>query len=412
MPGYLDFISVFGTQSRPRDLRFSGFREQTLLSNPPCGPSVPALGRSGRQFQLCYNLKSVSSLSPAGTPTKNKEWSIRQAAFHHQFDIDEGTTLWIVAKGDWEIKERIQDMTGKDGRPEDKSFDKPEECFRSSLAVHLLNSHWSTEDWRWYIQWLEDVVDQEVNEESKCKLGLHMLIHPLRTHIAVWVPRGPGEHQREYLPEDLQTVQDYEDRTNEAIMVSKANADVLTSLRKYYENLLENKAFNLKEACGEDIIQFATQVNNMIYDSKMQIARAKLLVQIIDDRKSLILQHLQSQATEKMETLTRSMHKIGFMSQKEAIAMRIITVVTLIFLPATFVSTFFSTDVVKYQNQNNSGGLSGSFSKTAMLRWLEVALPLTVVTLIVGYICFRWADKHRKREWLPFHELASKSSIT
>jgi len=195
-------------------------------------------------------------------------------------------------------------------------------------------------------------------------------------------------------------------------VVSKANADVLTSLRKYYENLLENKAFNLKDACGEDIIQFATQVNNMIYDSRMQIARAKLLVQIIDDRKSLILQHLQSQATEKMETLTRSMHKIGLMSQKEAIAMRIITVVTLIFLPATFVSTFFSTDVVKYQNQNNGGGLAGSFSQTAMLRWLEVALPLTVVTLIVGYICFRWADKHRKREWLPFHELASKSSIT
>ena len=160
MPEYLDFISVLGTQS----LRFNGFREQTLLSNSARRRSVPALGRSGRQFQLCYNLKTVNCLSPTGTPTKNKEWSIRQAAFHHQFDVDEGTTLWIVTKGDLEIKKRIQDMTGKDGRPEDISFGTPAECFKSSLAVHLLNSHWSTEDWHWYVQWLVDVVDNEVKK--------------------------------------------------------------------------------------------------------------------------------------------------------------------------------------------------------------------------------------------------------
>ena len=51
-----------------------------------------------------------------------------------------------------------------------------------------------------------------------------------------------------------------------------------------------------------------------------------------------VLQHLQSQATEKMEDLTISMGKTGADSQNEAILMRIITVVTLIYLPATFVS--------------------------------------------------------------------------
>ena len=51
-----------------------------------------------------------------------------------------------------------------------------------------------------------------------------------------------------------------------------------------------------------------------------------------------VLSHLQSQATMKMENLTISMHEIGVLAQREAIAMRIITVVTLIYLPATFVS--------------------------------------------------------------------------
>src|SRR4051812_6406937 len=60
MPSYLDFMAVFGRQSDARDLRFSGFREQTLFSNPSLMPSEPGLGRSGVQFQLCYNLKSVT----------------------------------------------------------------------------------------------------------------------------------------------------------------------------------------------------------------------------------------------------------------------------------------------------------------------------------------------------------------
>ena len=51
-----------------------------------------------------------------------------------------------------------------------------------------------------------------------------------------------------------------------------------------------------------------------------------------------MLQHLQTQTTETMERLTLSMHAMGRLSQKETIAMRIITVVTLIYLPATFVS--------------------------------------------------------------------------
>jgi hypothetical protein len=50
------------------------------------------------------------------------------------------------------------------------------------------------------------------------------------------------------------------------------------------------------------------------------------------------MQHLQSQSTERMEILNRNM-------EKEAIVVRIITIVTLIYLPATFVSV--SSQLVK-----------------------------------------------------------------
>jgi len=163
MTGYLDFIFVFGSQTEPREIRFSGFREQTSLSNPARNPILPSLGRSGRLYQLCYNLKAVACLTPADTNTKKAQWEICQAACHHQFDVEEGTTLWIIAKGDRELKDRIQEMTGVHGRAQDRAFDAPLECFRSSLAVHLLQCNWSVEEWRWYIQWLENVTELEVS---------------------------------------------------------------------------------------------------------------------------------------------------------------------------------------------------------------------------------------------------------
>lgn len=162
MTNYLDFISVFGSQSEPRDLRFSGFRELVSLNSRRKAPEIRSLGRSGRQYQLCYNLKGVCCLTPAELRIGKKRWSIRQAAFHHQFDVEEGTTLWIITKGDKDLKDRIEDMTGPQGRPEDQAFGTIDECFKSSLAVHLLQCHWSIEEWRWYIQWLEAVIESEV----------------------------------------------------------------------------------------------------------------------------------------------------------------------------------------------------------------------------------------------------------
>ena len=166
MSEFLDFLSIFGEKNKKneaRDLRYSGFREQTRFKNPVQGCAVPSLGRSGRQFQLCYNLKSVTCKSDPKVTLVNKEWSIRQAAFHHQFDIQEGTTLWIVTQGRKDIKDRVQELTGAKGRPEDRDFSTTAHCFRSSLAVHLLYCHWSTEGWRWYVQWLEEVIEEKVS---------------------------------------------------------------------------------------------------------------------------------------------------------------------------------------------------------------------------------------------------------
>ena len=163
MPRYLEFLFLFGQRSTPQDIRYSGFREQTSLGTPLLGQPIPDLGRSGRHYEVCFNLKTVGTSFPENTPPRNQEWSIRQAAVYHKFDVEYGTTLWVITKGALDLKDAVEDMTGADGRAEDRSFSTPAKSFRSSLSVHTLLAHWATSDWRWYIQWLEETVDQEVN---------------------------------------------------------------------------------------------------------------------------------------------------------------------------------------------------------------------------------------------------------
>ncbi|KAH8887378.1 hypothetical protein GQ53DRAFT_726202 [Thozetella sp. PMI_491] len=365
MPDYLDFMMIFGRQNDARDLRFSGFREQNNLRHATSGHTEAGLARSGRQYQICFNLKGVTLASESMLNPSTSEWSIRQAAIYHRFDVVEGNAVWLVTKGRQDLKDRYKELTGDKARPEDKSFGTVEECFRSSLSALLLFCHWAMEDWHGYIKWLDNTIDAQ-------------------TEMALYGPRGMGHNARAYTGMDIQLLLRWEEQISEAISVLEANVDVMTSLKKFYTGLRTSKEFPLRKSCADDIYDFTKQLENIINNLRMQISRAKPVVKLTLDRTSLVREHLQTQQAERLERLNQNM-------ENEAVVMRIITIVTLIYLPATFVSTFFSTDIIKYQDTDND---AGSFSYIAMIRWLEVTLPLTFLTLVCAWLGKKWAGWH------------------
>ncbi|RKU47531.1 hypothetical protein DL546_005494 [Coniochaeta pulveracea] len=369
MPAYLDFIQVFGQQDEQPDLRFSSFRHQTTIGLSLHHLAVPQLGRSGRQFQMCYNLKNVELKRRDEVNMLLNEWSIRQVAIHHQFDVVEGTTLWILTKGGLDLHGRFKELIGKTARPEDKSFGTVEECFRSSLSAHLLWCYWSMDDWNAYLKWIGAAVSEE-------------------SDLAVLAPTREGSAHKHYRPDDVQSLQRWQERANQATMVLNSNIDIMQSLAAYYTRLTEDKDFELRSRCSDDIQAFLAQIGDIVQNLRTQLGRASDIVKITQDRKELIIQHLQSQSADRMERLNRNM-------ENEAVIVRIMTYIALIYLPATFVSTFFSTDVVKYQNQP---GDEGSFSRLALERWLEVTLPLTLVTVAFAWLWKRLAEKKRDVE--------------
>lgn len=153
---------------------------------------------------------------------------------------------------------------------------------------------------------------------------------------------GHGVYQ--YAVHDMQDVQHYIEKINQATSAMQSNVQILTALCQSYHDIMTKKGLYF-EGAKPAVETFATKINDMVDDLRMRINHSTRLGRTIADRKSLIAHHLQSQTiqeqretTIEMEKLTRSMHEISMHTQREAIAMRIITVITMIFLPATFVS--------------------------------------------------------------------------
>ncbi|KAK0726600.1 hypothetical protein B0T21DRAFT_371892 [Apiosordaria backusii] len=356
MPEYLDFLKSFGLQTAARDLYFSGFRRQIALKKPSAAHNLDALGRSTQQYQIAYSLKGVTAKGEA-------QWSIRNAAIYHQYDVNSDRAVWIVTKGGCDLYESYKELTDSGGRPEDRAFLSADQCFLSSLAPHLLFCRWSVDDWRGYLRWLEDKVEKD-------------------SLLGVLGFREPGQRPKRYQARDVQHMQIWQERASEAVVVLEGNIEVMQSLGQFYQGLAQDDRFP-QRSCAGDIADFVNQLDAMIADLRNGVSRAKALVKTTADRKELIIQHRQNETEERMHRLNKNM-------EEETLVVRIITLVTLVYLPATFVSTLFSTDIIKYQDDAYP---NGKFSEVAMVRWIQVTVPLTIMTLIAAWLGKWWASK-------------------
>lgn len=389
MPAFLDFLFPFGRQEYPQDFHFSGFRHRSHLREVDRGLQIPELGRSGKDLQLCYSLKSVES-------SKSQEewpWSIRQTAIYHSFDFESGRTVWIIVKGNRLMRNRIKQATGPNKRS--CLFDTPSRAFSAALSAHLVYCDWSAENWRWYINFLEEqlqtstrhmlrtsvdrppsppsapempkrvntmplVKRQWTNLSSDIKAPLDKIRRAVtfkqqeKTLPSLEKPQTTSANtphrridQQNFQFSDLQNTQHIEEKANETLLILRMNKKILTELKEYYYSIFgsQHRPEYLKADCEGDISSFKDRVASVINDLQMQESRLEALLQLLADRKALLYGILNYQnvlankylgeksrvSAGKMENMTRQMHKIAVKTEKETVSMRIITLVTLFF---------------------------------------------------------------------------------
>ena len=441
MPEFVDFLFPFGFQSYAQDFYFSGFRQRTHLAKQR-RQNAPSAAPADKRFQLCYNLKSVE-------PSDSDDWSIRHCAVHHSFDLEEVQTDWIIVKGDELMKQRIESATSFRGPHGPSDYKSVSGAFRISLETHLIFCDWSAENWRWYINSLEDRFQKMTRRALSAPI--HVPFPPMATTDRLTLkprtntqktdmskfsifsrtptfvtdkgslkpamkhqpsapqtyenpdtgvsqplppdsdddddddePEGPLKHDdfkvedenRDFSFGKLRKVHNTAEKTNEAILVLKQNVLILAQLRQYYISLSRRKDFpkDLAKSCKDAVDDFKVRIEGLENDMQSQILRLETLQRLLEDRKTLvthigqstksaklrkyqlhsILDYQNTQAnrysTKSMFTMTADMNDIARKTKIETVSMKAITLVTLFFLPGTFISVgriFLSVSLVR-----------------------------------------------------------------
>jgi hypothetical protein len=114
---------------------------------------------------------------------------------------------------------------------------------------------------------------------------------------------------------------------------------------------------------------------------------------------------------ERSNRLTESMEIIAQDTARETVSMRVITIVTLFFLPGTFISvgtplhqlrisltsqTLMSTSIVTFEAGSPSLA-QGSISTGALGFFAAVSVPLMLVTLLAWWVVHWWEGRKEKQ---------------
>ncbi|KAI9709969.1 MAG: hypothetical protein M1820_003047 [Bogoriella megaspora] len=463
MPQFLDFAFSFGQQIYAQDFQYSGFRVERLLSHPGRNLDLNMLGRSGRGFQLCYSLRSAEP-AQAPDPSPVAQWSIRQAAVYHCLDLETDRSFWIMLKANSTVKDRITAATSRASKLRLGELDSPRDSLTESMKIHQIMLEWTMENWRWYVNALEEelqrtrrtlsvrvqkppnplvtnpssiypatpVLSQKtptLNSTSKKSLvsGLVRKINPgtrestMQSFSSIQSPTGPRSQssslpewltQEDFSFQDLQRIQSTEDKVSETLLILQANECVVSELQHFYESLLKDSDESefIGNRCAAAIQQLSQVANDAANELRMQQTRVNTLLRLFSARKSHMygmldyrnmeaskLLAMKAQiSTEKMEGMTEDMHKmtkdmhiIAGKTERETVSMRIVTLVTLLFLPATFTTTLMSTDILQLTS-SGSDSPREAFSLVAFERFLAITLPLTAGTFALWYAVYRW----------------------
>ena len=431
MPEFVDFLFSFGYQSHAQDPYFSSFRQRTCISNSSQTFDIPELAWSGSEIQVCYNLKSAER-----SGSDPNDWSIRHCAVHHTLDVKNVRANWIIVKGNNIMKDRVEQATCGRSRDDLSSFETLDRAFAASLAAHLVFCDWAAEQWRWYINNLEDQFQnvsrrtltapvtlpsspviakdefqmrprtdtQKTNGSVVTRISRTQttltekfsianpkpkspvqrtytdpdsgLSQPLPPHITANNGPGPGpgpqppqptfenSENQDFSFAKLQKIQHIEEKAHGALLILKLNISIIRQLKQYYDTTIKSKHFpqEVVQLCQDDLEQFELRVNGILNDLQMQILRLETLLRLLGDRKTLVSQIIQSVqnvrlkhdqlhsileyhnteinklSTKNMISMTEDMNEIARKTKIETVSMKVITVVTLFFLPGTFIS--------------------------------------------------------------------------
>ncbi|KAK3367593.1 hypothetical protein B0H63DRAFT_489466 [Podospora didyma] len=496
-PSFLDAVHTFGDQADPKDLCLMSFRSHDTLTTPKNRlAAIPKLDRSGREIDVSYLLRAPEIKKDNDWP-----WQIRQAAVYNSFDVITKRSFWCTIKGNDEFNRRIKQSSPYLDIPSDPTDKtRASSYFNASLATHMVYLSWCDENWRQYINDIEDniqgilklarkaPIDDDLEDkgsilaaypkslretktrnstmrsnkenaskaQSKTNTGLSArpsmrkqstleVIAGAQKSLMGYLHLGGAKQKigdleknqggpaastmfvenadensssedlvdkrrvlNEFRFSDVQILYTFSDRIRRAILTLTLNISVLQEMHAYYNRLLtvDIESFrHIKEGSKENLAEFLYEIQSLSKRLETRRTQLECLGTLLTEGNALydgILQYRQLDISQRFqETAQDSAEQMHIMANKtrlETASMHVITVVTMIFLPATFVATFFQSGIFLWNND-----VPEDMSETYRYRgdsfnlFVWISVPMMVATVSVWLGVFLWMKKNMLR---------------
>ena len=368
-PRLKSFVMYFGGREREVEISPPALRFRRLSSDEEA---------SQRGHECIYGLRFMERNGRSNTEKPSRAWSLRQSAIFCRYAPGKDGASWLFITISERMQQRLNSIVTDSVSFND--FDP--------FEVHFLLIDSAISSWR---QYLVDL-SAETDAQSAQLLGTSPSDEgPIDLH--------ESDRRQELLILD--------EKLLNALLATSATADTLSALTSAWKSIAES--FQPPAACYTDLIctSFEDQQRDLrLITSQIENLRSKLagitnlLSSFLDLSSGFSLQNLVKESgkeSEEMRKISERMHRLAEKSTQDAAAVKVLTILTLIYLPITVVSNFFSTSFVETKTSPDGSGNIIVYGDWWILP--AVSIPLTLITIYIWLVWTRIQANPRNQPW-------------
>jgi hypothetical protein len=351
---------------------YMGEREREVEIVPPRlrWRKVPtrSVGENCSTFECMYGLRFVELNGRGNACQPTSRWSFRQTAVYCSFRSAPEDSTWIFVTPSRLAQQRMHDYASC--RHQSSEFDP--------FEIHLLLLDTAMVNWRHYLIDLAAETDQ---------------------HAAQLLGASPDDQGPISMADcgERQALMILDDKLQNTATVIKSTIENVKAHLDCHGSVQEGAPKDEEPPRPFVIPSFMEQLHELhMLTVRVDALRTRLqgitslVSSFLELNNGFALQSLAKESrkeNEEMRKLSQRMHGLTEKGTQDAAAVKVLTILTLIYLPATVVSNFFSTSFVNLQTsagKPNHVVVSGDW-------WIFVAasLPLTLLTLYTWWVWTR-----------------------
>ncbi|KAI9660943.1 MAG: hypothetical protein M1821_009270 [Bathelium mastoideum] len=360
----------------------SGFRDRFLPTEEAFSGAVRSLSTLDRS-EISY----VYKYSERKMLKEGNSWVVRQTGLYHLYDRKRAVSVFVILSPspDAKFKNYLEDVL-RDREIRSHMLANP-----ALLHTMLISTHLST--WREYFEHYETRLLKAVLILAKGSMIVPSLILVQNNQAACAALGEPLVNL-----ETLKTVRSVETHLLPLEPVLKSLQKLLSEMKRFNSTLETAQVTEHSPAMviPAALTDFEKEAACYREHASYLIRRAQSTAQSILDTLNLDSQTLAHCQSDNMFVLARA-------AQEDSVTIRVITLVTLFYLPFSFVATILGMNLFEFNTNTRKITVSNEF-------WLYfvISIPLTALTL--G--CWKWKMwRHRMKHASTAEGLMSRAGL-